>query len=110
MASVIVNRIVQKMPLQMDSTIQYAKAKCFDNKVSHNDLKHPSPYNTYLHAGVPPTPIAMVSQETLLAMAHPKKTRYLYFVAKGDGHHQFSKTYREQVNAIKRLRRDKTLP
>lgn len=107
MASVMVNRIQKNMPLQMDSTIQYAKTQRFDNIVSHKDLKLGSVYNTYLNRGLPPTPIAMVSEHTLVAMAHPAKTRYLYFVAKGDGRHQFSETYREQVNAIKRIKRGK---
>lgn len=107
MASVMVNRLEKNMPLQMDSTIQYAKTKRYDNKVSHQDLKLRSPYNTYMSRGLPPTPIAMVSEQTLKAMAHPRKTEYLYFVAKGDGRHQFSKTYREQVNAIKRIKRSK---
>lgn len=105
-ASVMINRIQKNMPLQMDSTIQYAKSKRYNNTVSHQDLKFASAYNTYLYRGLPPTPIAMVSEQTLEAMAHPEKTGYLYFVAKGDGHHQFSENYRDQINAIKHFKRN----
>ncbi|EHL30240.1 hypothetical protein LDG_7750 [Legionella drancourtii LLAP12] len=59
-----------------------------------------SPYNSYRYRGLPPTPIAMVSKEALDAASHPQLSNYLYFVAKGDGTHQFSETYLQQRQAI----------
>ncbi|MEE9452421.1 MAG: endolytic transglycosylase MltG, partial [Gammaproteobacteria bacterium] len=63
-----------------------------------------SPYNTYKRHGLPPTPIAMPGEASLKAAVHPEETDYFYFVAKGDGSHQFSKTLEEQTAAIKKYR------
>lgn len=104
-AGVLVNRINKKMPLQMDPTVMYGlKGK---EKLSHEDMLIPTPYNTYLYRGLPPTPIAMVGKEAIEAAAHPQGSNFLYYVAKGDGTHQFSQTYDEQKKAIQQyLRKD----
>ena len=67
------------------------------------DLKINSSYNTYRYRGLPPTPIAMVGKEAIDAAAHPQLSNYLYYVAKGDGSHQFSENYEQQKQAIERF-------
>ena len=109
-SGIIVNRLKLRMPLQMDPTVIYAVANEKRLKqlstegsappLTREDLKIKSPYNTYTNRGLPPTPIAMVGKESLEAAAHPEENSYLYFYAKGDGSHQFSKTYKEQQQAI----------
>ena len=99
-SGVIVNRIQRRMQLQMDPTVIYALSSRYVGRLSHEDLSIDSPYNTYKHYGLPPTPIAMVGKDAIDAAAHPASTPYLYFVARGDGHHQFSETYIEQKKAI----------
>jgi UPF0755 protein len=96
-ASVIYNRLKANMPLQIDSTVIYARGKPTDRTLSTSDLNIKSPYNTYLHTGLPPTPICAVSDASLLAAMDPAKTTYLYYVLAGkDGHHAFASTYAQQ--------------
>lgn len=104
-SGVIVNRLKKNMPLQMDPTVIYAMGTNYQGKLTHNDLSIDSPYNTYRYRGLPPTPIAMVGKEAIDAAAHPQATNFLYFVAKGDGSHQFSETYEEQKKAISRYQK-----
>lgn len=104
-SGVLVNRLKKKMPLQMDPTVIYGLGANYKGKLSHNDLLINSPYNSYLNRGLPPTPIAMVGKEALDAAAHPLLSNYLYYVAKGDGSHQFSETYEQQKQAIKHYQR-----
>ncbi|ARH00203.1 endolytic transglycosylase MltG [Legionella micdadei] len=104
-SGVIVNRIKKNMPLQMDPTVIYALGKNYTGKLTHEDMSVNSPYNTYLHRGLPPTPIAMVGKEAIDAAAHPLVTNYLYYVAKGDGSHYFSETYEEQKKAIEQYQK-----
>ncbi|KTC66160.1 putative periplasmic solute-binding protein (plasmid) [Legionella adelaidensis] len=99
-ASVIVNRLNKHMPLQVDPTVIYALGPNFSGKLSHGDMQIDSPYNTYRYRGLPPTPIAIVGKDAIDAAAHPASTQYLYFVAKGDGTHQFSTSYEDQKRAI----------
>lgn len=99
-AGVMINRLHAKMPLQVDPTIIYALGEKYTGHLTHADLQIDSPYNTYRHQGFPPTPIGMVSKDALEEAAHPLLSDYLYFVAKGDGTHQFSATYDEQKKAI----------
>ncbi|KTC98139.1 endolytic transglycosylase MltG [Legionella erythra] len=103
-SGVIVNRLKKNMLLQMDPTVIYAFGKHFDGKLRHEHLSIDSPYNTYKNHGLPPTPIAMVGKESIDAAAHPKPSHYLYFVAKGDGSHEFSETYGQQKKAILRYK------
>lgn len=104
-SGVMVNRLNKKMPLQMDPTIIYGLGAAYTGKLTHNDLQINSPYNSYHNRWLPPTPIAMVGQESLDAAAHPQLSNYLYFVAKGDGTHQFSETYKQQKQAINQYKR-----
>lgn len=99
-SGIIINRLKKNMLLQMDPTVIYALGSQYHGKLLHEDLTIRSPYNTYRNRGLPPTPIAIVSRDALNAAAHPKITNYLYFVAKGDGTHQFSSSYEEQKQAI----------
>ncbi len=104
-SGVMINRLNKKMPLQMDPTVIYGLGAAYTGKLSHNDLLIDSPYNSYHYRGLPPTPIAMVGKEALDAAAHPQLSNYLYFVAKGDGTHQFSETYQQQKQAINQYKR-----
>ncbi|KTD34209.1 periplasmic solute-binding protein [Legionella moravica] len=104
-SGVMVNRLKKSMPLQMDPTVIYALGSAYKGKLSHNDLLIVSPYNSYKFRGLPPTPIAMVGKESIDAAAHPQLSKYLYFVAKGDGSHQFSETYEQQRQAINQYQR-----
>ena len=99
-SSVFMNRLKIGQPLQSCATIQFLlgtpKEKLFDK-----DLQIPSPYNTYLHSGLPPGPIANPGHASLQAALHPTQTNLLYFVAKKDGYHAFAKTYAEHLKNIK---------
>jgi UPF0755 protein len=101
-AGVYQHRLDIGMKLDADPTIQYAKGTW--DELSLDDLKLVSPYNTYLNAGLPPSPIANPGLAALQAAAQPEKTDFLYFVAKGDGtgDHAFAKTLEEQeANRVK---------
>ena len=103
----IYNRLAANMPLQIDSTVIYARGNPKDRSLSAADLQDvKSPYNTYLHTGLPPTPISGVSDASLQAAMHPAHTDYLYYVIAGkDGHHAFSSTYAGQQQNIENARR-----
>jgi UPF0755 protein len=93
-AAVIWNRLKAHMLLQIDATVQYALGKT-KPVLTYNDLKVDSPYNTYTHAGLPPTPISNPGLAALEAAADPVDVPYLYYVARNDGtgRHYFSKSY-----------------
>lgn len=95
MAGVYYNRLRIGMPLEVDATIEYALPAHAD-VITYRDLKIPSPYNTYLHKGLPPTPIANPGEPSLAAAFDPRPSKYLYYVYKGDGHHAFSTTLAQQ--------------
>ena len=101
-SGVICNRLRKHMPLQMDPTVIYALGVRYTGKLTRDDLKVDSPYNSYRYRGLPPTPIAMVGKEAINAAAHPEPTDYLYFVARGDGSHYFSVNYEQQKQAVAR--------
>jgi UPF0755 protein len=90
------------MPLQIDATLCYAKGGC--PPVPNNaDKQIDSPYNTYVHAGLPPTPISNVSEASIRAAMAPAQTPYLYYVvADGEGRHAFATTYDEHLANIQR--------
>lgn len=94
------NRLRMGMRLQADPTIQYI-VEGAPRRLLNKDLKIESPYNTYLHYGLPPGPINNPGIESIRAALNPAETDYLYFVAKGDGYHTFSKT-KEAHNKAKR--------
>ncbi len=104
-ASVMLNRLRRKMRLQVDATVQYALGNDKYERLIHSDLKVESPYNTYLHKGLPPTPIANPGLAALKAVMYPKPTKFLYYVARPDGSHIFSTNYDDHVNAINRIRK-----
>ncbi|HEX2030790.1 MAG TPA: endolytic transglycosylase MltG [Actinomycetota bacterium] len=94
-SAVIYNRLREGMPLQIDATVQYALPE--DNRLlTVEDYEYPSPYNTYLHPGLPPTPIASPGLASLEAALRPADADYLYFVVIDDsGRHAFAETYDE---------------
>ena len=91
------------MPLQVDATIEYALPE-HKTELSFADLRIDSPYNTYVHAGLPPTPIANPGRPSLEAALHPSKTDALYYVYCGNGRHVFSTTLAQhQANVARCL-------
>ena len=104
-ASVFVNRLRLGMKLQADPTVIYGLGPQFDGNLRKRDLEADTPYNTYMRAGLPPTPIALPGQAALDAAFHPDPTKYLYFVARGDGSSHFSTTLDEHNRAVSRYQR-----
>ena len=102
-AGVIVNRLNLGMRLQMDPTVIYGLGGV-DGPLRRSDLDRDTPYNTYTNFGLPPTPIAMPSLPAIKAAAQPAQTDYLYFVARGDGSHQFSVTIDQHLEAVRDYR------
>ncbi|MDH5186215.1 MAG: endolytic transglycosylase MltG [candidate division WOR-3 bacterium] len=103
-ASVFLNRLRRRLPLQSCATIEYVLEER-KPRLSYEDLNIPSPYNTYLHIGLPPGPICNPGQNSLSAVLFPAQSKYLYFVSRGDGTHQFSQTNREHQAAIRRYKK-----
>lgn len=101
-ASVFVNRMRIGMRLQTDPTVIYGLGAGFDGNLRKRDLLDDTPYNTYTRGGLPPTPIAMPGWESIQAALHPAKSSALYFVAKGNGTHQFSASLAEHNRAVSR--------
>jgi UPF0755 protein len=108
-AAVFVNRLHKGMMLQTDPTVIYGIGPQFDGNLRKTDLRKDNPYNTYMRKGLPPTPIAMPSKESLRAATHPEQSKALYFVAKGDGSSHFSETLNEHESAVDRYQRKSTL-
>jgi UPF0755 protein len=101
-AGVFTERLKRNMRLQTDPTVIYGLGESFDGDIRFRDLKKDTPYNTYLRAGLTPTPIALPGLDSIRAALHPAKTKALYFVSKGDGTHHFSETLEEHNAAVKR--------
>lgn len=101
-ASVFYNRIRRGMRLQTDPTVIYGMGESFDGNIRKRDLSADTPWNTYTRDGLPPTPIAMPGAGSLQAVSRPAQTEFLYFVGKGDGSHQFSRTLEEHNRAVAR--------
>ena len=97
------NRLKRGMALQADPTVVYAHGRRL-RRVWEKQLQIRSPYNTYLHPGLPPGPISQPSDSSLLAALYPAPIGYLYFVAQPDGKHIFSASYADHLAAIKRVR------
>lgn len=107
-AGVFENRLRKGMKLQTDPTVIYGLLPDFDGNITRKNLREPTPYNTYTIKRLPPTPIAMPSAASIKAATQPEPHDYLYFVASGDGGHQFAKTYQghqQNVQAYLRKRR-----
>jgi UPF0755 protein len=104
-AAVFVNRLRQGMLLQTDPTVIYGLGDQFDGNLRKRDLLADTPYNTYTRSGLPPTPIAMPGLASLQAALHPAQSQAVYFVARGDGSSQFSRTLDEHVQAVNRYQK-----
>ena len=99
---VLVNRLRIGMRLQVDPTIIYGLGSAFDGNLKKIHLLEDGPYNTYTRAGLPPTPIAMPGLASLRSAVRPGKTEALYYVSRGDGSSQFSRTLDEHNRAVSR--------
>jgi UPF0755 protein len=104
-AAVFVNRLRRGMLLQTDPSVIYGLGTRFDGNLRKVDMLTDTPYNTYTRGGLPPTPIAMPSLASLQAALHPAGSEVLYFVARGDGSSQFSRTLSEHNLAVDRYQR-----
>jgi UPF0755 protein len=102
-AGVFVRRLQLNMPLQTDPTVIYGLGEAFDGNLRRADLKTDTPFNTYTRRGLPPTPIAMPGRAAIAAALHPAPGSALYFVARGDGSHEFSGTLAEHNAAVRRF-------
>ncbi len=105
-AGVFWNRLQQGIALGADPTVEYGLGvtQTPDQPLTLAQVNTPSPYNTYINAGLPPTPIASPGLASFKATQSPTQTDYLYFVARYDGTHVFSRTLREHINAQARIR------
>jgi UPF0755 protein len=99
-ASVLVNRLRVRMALQADPTVIYGLGESFDGNLKKVHLKTDGPYNTYTRHGLPPTPIAMPGLASLRATLQPAKGDALYYVSRGDGTSEFSRTLKEHNRAV----------
>ncbi len=99
-AGVFVRRLQKDMKLQTDPTVIYGIGPEFDGNITRKHLRIDTPYNTYTRKGLPPSPIAMFGEASLKAALHPAKGDALFFVAKGDGSHYFSATFKEHNKAV----------
>ena len=106
-AGVFVRRLDKGMKLQTDPTVIYGMGDSYDGDIRFRDLRQDTPYNTYTRSGLTPTPIAMPGKEAILAVLHPADGKELYFVARGDGSHQFSATLKEHNRAVDRYQRNR---
>ncbi|BFM11623.1 endolytic transglycosylase MltG [Simiduia litorea] len=102
-AGVFVRRLQKSMRLQTDPTVIYGLGENYRGNLTRKHLKQATPYNTYMIKGLPPTPIALSGERSLFAALHPDNGASLYFVAKGDGYHQFSATLDEHNAAVKKF-------
>ena len=99
------NRLRLKMRLQTDPTVIFGLGPNFKGPLKRSHLKKDTPYNTYTRNGLPPGPISLPGRAALLAAVNPLATEDLYFMAKGDGSHEFSRTLKEHNRAVKKYRR-----
>ena len=107
-ASVFINRLVKRMRLQTDPTVIYALThgqKDLGRLLTRKDLLIDNPYNTYKYYGLPPTPICNPGKASLEAAANPEVSNYLYFVANGEGGHNFSSSLKEHNNNVQKWKK-----
>jgi UPF0755 protein len=101
-AGVFVRRLQKRMRLQTDPSVIYGLGAAFDGNLRKRDLLADTPYNTYTRAGLPPTPICLPGGAAIRAALHPAPGETLYFVSRGDGSHQFSATFAEHNDAVRK--------
>ena len=101
-SGVFENRLRIGMRLQTDPTVIYGVGDAYDGDITRKHLKTDTPYNTYTRHGLPPTPIALPGEQAIHAAVNPIETKALYFVAKGEGRHHFSKTLKEHNAAVQK--------
>ena len=106
-ASVLINRLKKRIPLACDATIIYALklAGTYNDNLRKADLSMATPYNTYLHPGLPPGPIANPGADSLHASLNPANTDYFYYVSRNDGTHQFSEDFQSHLRAVARFQK-----
>jgi len=104
-ARVFINRLKVGMKLQTDPTVIYGLGATFDGNLRRRDLLKDTPYNTYTRYGLPPTPIALPGLAALQAVTQPAATEALYFVSRGDGSSEFSKSLRDHNNAVNKYQK-----
>lgn len=107
-AGLYYNRLRRHMKLEADPTIQYIISDG-PRRLLYDDLKIDSPYNTYVHFGLPPGPINNPGRKSILAALYPAKHSYLYFVADGNGGHRFAKTFGEHLKNVRAYKRARSL-
>lgn len=106
-AGVFKRRMERGMRLQTDPTVIYGMGERYEGQITYAALREATAYNTYVIDGLPPTPIAMPGEASLEAAVNPLPGDTLYFVARGDGSHKFSRTLREHNNAVNRYIRNR---
>lgn len=104
-AGVFARRLKKGMLLQTDPTVIYGMGDDYHGDIRHKDLREPTPYNTYVIEGLPPTPIAMPGKQSIAAALHPDDGDALFFVARGNGRHAFSATLAEHEKYVDRYQR-----
>lgn len=108
-AGVYYNRLEKGMKLEADPTVQYVIPDGPKQRLTFQDLKYDSPYNTYKHYGLPPAPINNPGLDAINAALNPQKHNYYFFVAVGQGRHKFSETYEEHLRIIEEIKKNNSI-
>lgn len=104
-AGVFVRRLQKGMRLQTDPTVIYGMGAQYDGNIRRDDLRRTTPYNTYRISGLPPTPIALPGRAAIHAALHPDDGDAIFFVARGDGTHEFTSTYAAHRRAVEKYQK-----